>query len=69
MDLKLLWNARQAAKHLGVHPSRISQLVTDGRLHPEVTIGNSHMFLKEEIRRFKAIPRVVGRPKKTRKTG
>ncbi len=53
----------EAAKRLGVNPSRISQFVTEERLEVAARVGTTMFFLPEEIARFAKVPRKTGRPK------
>ena len=58
-----LYDVQDAAKFLGVSRERIQQLVSKhgiGQL-----IGNTRVLTSEELQKLKAIPRTIGRPRKT----
>lgn len=61
--VKDIYTVREAARILGVSDSRVRQLALHhkiGTLH-----GGARLFDSSEIERLKAIPRVMGRPRKT----
>lgn len=55
-----------AAKYLGVSPSRIRQLIAEKRL-PSEKFGRDHMILKSDLAEFATSgKKKIGRPKKVR---
>jgi excisionase family DNA binding protein len=67
MAIGNLLETQEAAEVIGVSPGRIYQLVNEGRITPSKRIGISMLFEKSEVERFKKIPRIMGRPKKSAK--
>ena len=60
--MKLL-STTEAAERLGVVPQLVRRLAAQGKLRGQ-KVGSDWVFSEREIARFKALPRVVGRPKK-----
>ena len=56
-----LLTTAEAAAELGVTAVRVRQLCQEGRLGEE--FGDRWVITREEIERFKQIPRINGRPK------
>lgn len=60
-----LLTTSQAADFLGVTPSRIRQLIIDGRL-PATKVGRDQLIRKDVLEAFSEIPRQrTGRPPQT----
>ena len=62
-----LLTTKQAADYLCLaHVQRVRQFVHEGRLATYLR-GPAWLFSREELRRFKRLPRFAGRPKKLSK--
>lgn len=65
MSLPDLLTTNQVAAELSVTPSRVRQLVRDGRLSPESYDTHVHLFKRESVDAYKTADRPPkGRPKK-----
>ena len=59
-----LMTTQEAATYLGLSVRTVCYYVAEGRLHKARVIGRTMMFSRQELDRFKAIPRKGGRPKR-----
>jgi excisionase family DNA binding protein len=63
MTLADVLSPKQTAQELGVSKTRLQQLVAAARL-PFIDTPNGRLFRREDVERFKRIPRPTGRPRK-----
>jgi DNA-binding transcriptional MerR regulator len=59
-----LLTTTQAAHRLGLSPTRIRQFQRAGRIRPARSFGRVLAYTRQDIDRFAAIKRPVGRPKR-----
>ena len=57
------FDSKRAAAFLGLSCESIRKYVQRGILRPQDTIGRAYVFSREELERFQAIRRPVGRQK------
>lgn len=54
-------SVKEACKILGLSPTRVRQLIKDGRL-PAEKIGRTFVLNREDVEAFASTPRPQGRP-------
>lgn len=67
MSIGKYLTTKEAADAAGVSVGRIYQLANGGRIQVAERIGMAMLFDKAEVERFKKIPRIMGRPRKSAK--
>ena len=55
-------DSKEAAAVIGVHPSRMRQLASSGRI-PALKMGKTWVFDEKDVIAYRDSPRKVGRPK------
>lgn len=63
----IMLTTTDAAEALGVKPDTVRKYVERDQLKPDRMIGNTHIFLEAEIKRFSRVRRRRGNPGFSRK--
>jgi excisionase family DNA binding protein len=59
-----VYSAAEAGEYLGLSHSRIRALVLQGRIKAHV-IGRYYVITETELKRFKKLPRHIGKPRES----
>lgn len=61
----ILYSTPEAARYLGIAPSRVRAYIAEGRLKTQM-VGGTNVIYESDLEEFARRPRHIGRPKKRR---